>query len=109
MAFQSIWYHTNLPDKVVDALEEDAKTIFENEVKAQGLSILGWRQVPVDSSQLGEIALASEPNIEQLFVGKTKAIDEATFKAKLYAARKITEHAIRESKISESTLQGFIH
>ena len=78
------------------------KTIFENEVKAQGLSILGWRQVPVDSSQLGEIALASEPNIEQLFVGKTKAIDEATFKAKLYAARKITEHAIRESKISES-------
>ncbi|WP_298550205.1 glutamate synthase large subunit [uncultured Algibacter sp.] len=78
------------------------KDIFEKEIKAQGLSILGWREVPVDSSQLGEIALASEPNIEQIFIGKTDAIDEATFKAKLYAARKITEHTIRTSKMSQS-------
>ena len=79
------------------------KSIFEQEVKAQGLTVLGWRKVPVDSTQLGQIALASEPNIEQLFIGKTEAIDEATFKAKLYAARKITEHAIRASKISENS------
>ena len=78
------------------------KTTFENEIKNQGLAILGWRIVPVDSSQLGQIALDSEPNIEQLFVGKTEAISEATFKAKLYAARKIAEHTIRKSKISES-------
>tara|TARA_R110002049_G_scaffold25018_6_gene88260 strand:+ start:2557 stop:7068 length:4512 start_codon:yes stop_codon:yes gene_type:complete len=78
------------------------KTTFENELKNQGLAVLGWREVPVDSSQLGEIALASEPNIEQLFIGKTDEIDEATFKAKLYAARKIAEHTIRKSKISES-------
>jgi len=79
------------------------KTTFENEVKAQGLSVLGWREVPVDSSQLGDIARTSEPNIEQLFICKTAAINEATFKAKLYAARKIAEHNIRKSKISEST------
>ncbi len=78
------------------------KTTFENEVKKQGLSVLGWRVVPVDSSQLGEIALNSEPNIEQIFIGKTDEIDEATFKAKLYAARKIAEHEIRNSKISEA-------
>jgi len=78
------------------------KTIFEKELKIQGLTVLGWREVPVDSCQLGEIALASEPNIEQLFIGKTDKIDEATFKAKLYAARKIAEHTIRKSKISES-------
>ncbi|WP_158838758.1 glutamate synthase large subunit [Polaribacter sp. L3A8] len=78
------------------------KTTFENEIKEQGLAILGWREVPVDPSQLGEIALASEPNIEQLFIGKTTDIDEASFKAKLYAARKIAEHTIRKSKISES-------
>jgi glutamate synthase (NADPH/NADH) large chain len=79
------------------------KTTFENEIKKQGLAVIGWREVPVDSSQLGDIARASEPNIEQLFVVKTHAIDEATFKAKLYAARKIAEHNIRKSKISEST------
>ena len=78
------------------------KTTFENELKTQGLAVLGWRVVPVDPTQLGEIALASEPNIEQLFIGKTDEIDEATFKAKLYAARKIAEHTIRKSKISES-------
>jgi len=78
------------------------KNIFEKEIKNQGLSILGWREVPVNSSHLGEIAKASEPTIEQLFIGKTETIDEPTFYAKLFAARKITEHTIRLSKISES-------
>jgi len=79
------------------------KKTFEKEVKAQGLSILGWREVPVDSSQLGKIASASEPNIEQLFIGKTEEITEAVFKAKLYAARKITEHCVANSKTSQSS------
>lgn len=79
------------------------KKIFEDEIKNQGLTILGWREVPVDSSQLGQIALASEPKIDQIFVGKSEEIDDATFKAKLYAARKITEHTIINSKISESS------
>jgi glutamate synthase (ferredoxin) len=79
------------------------KTIFEKELSNQGLTTLGWRKVPVDSSQLGEIALNSEPIIEQVFVGKTEKISEANFKAKLYAARKITEHHIRTSKISQQS------
>ncbi|HRA71582.1 MAG TPA: glutamate synthase central domain-containing protein, partial [Flavobacterium sp.] len=79
------------------------KKIFEDEIKNQGLTILGWREVPVDSSQLGQIAAASEPKIDQIFVGKKEEIDDATFKAKLYAARKITEHTIINSKISESS------
>ena len=78
------------------------KNIFEKEIVEQGLIVLGWRKVPVNSTQLGEIALASEPTIEQLFIGKSEEISEADFKAKLYAARKITEHTIRLSKISES-------
>jgi len=79
------------------------KQTFEKEINAQNLEILGWRDVPVDSSQLGEIALASEPNIEQIFIGKPADIDATTFKAKLYAARKITEHTISNSKMSESS------
>jgi glutamate synthase (NADPH) large chain len=78
------------------------KATFEKEINAQGLTILGWREVPVDSSNLGEIALASEPNIEQIFIGKSEEISDAHFKAKLYAARKITEHTIIASKISQS-------
>ena len=79
------------------------KDTFETEIKAQGLSVLGWREVPVDSTQLGEIALASEPRIEQVFIGKTEDISERIFKAKLYAARKIAEHAIYGSKMDQCT------
>ena len=79
------------------------KNIFEKEIKEQGLSILGWRKVPVDSSQLGPIALASEPTIEQIFIPKPENTSEENFKAKLYAARKITEHLIADSKMSESS------
>ncbi|WP_242130838.1 glutamate synthase large subunit [Aestuariivivens marinum] len=78
------------------------KNTFEKEIQAQGLEILGWRKVPVDPTQLGEIALASEPTIEQVFIGKAEDYNESVFKAKLYAARKITEHVIRQSKISQS-------
>ena len=78
------------------------KKVFEKEILNQGLEILGWRDVPVDSSQLGKIALASEPIINQIFVGKGTIKDETTFKAKLYAARKIAEHTIAASKMSES-------
>jgi glutamate synthase (NADPH/NADH) large chain len=79
------------------------KDTFEKEIKEQGLAILGWRNVPVDSSQLGPIALASEPNIEQIFVGKNGDLSDAVFKAKLYAARKITEHTIGSSKMDQSS------
>ncbi|MFW2348239.1 MAG: glutamate synthase subunit alpha, partial [Wenyingzhuangia sp.] len=61
------------------------KETFEKEISNQGLTILGWREVPVDSSQLGEIALASEPNIEQVFIDQGE-FEENIFKAKLYAA-----------------------
>ena len=77
------------------------KKTFENEIIKQGLSILGWRKVPVNSNKLGQIALDSEPIIEQIFIQKNK-IDETLFKAKLYAARKISEHLIYDSKFSQS-------
>ncbi len=79
------------------------KATFEKEVKSQDIEVLGWRKVPVDSSQLGKIALDSEPAIEQIFIKKNKPIDESVFKAKLFLARKITEHSIINSRISKSS------
>ncbi|MDG2193806.1 MAG: glutamate synthase large subunit [Polaribacter sp.] len=75
---------------------------FEEEIKKQGLEILGWRNVPVDTSNLGRIAAKTEPNIKQLFVGKNGlTLTKIQFDAKLFAARKIAEHLIQNSKISE--------
>ena len=78
------------------------KTTLESELAAQGLDVLGWRTVPVDSTQLGEIALESEPHIEQIFISKSETTDEFKFKASLYAARKIAEHTIWNSKMSDA-------
>lgn len=78
------------------------KNEFEKNIEKQKLEILGWRKVPVNSNVLGSIAKNSEPIIEQVFIKKPKEITENIFRAKLYAARKISEHSIRNSKISQS-------
>jgi len=77
--------------------------IFEKEIENQGLKLIGWRDVPVNSDILGTIAKATEPFVKQIFIGKTD--DEQTereFNLKLFAARKIAEHIIYDSKLSES-------
>ena len=77
-------------------------SIFEQEIKNQGLDIIGWRDVPVDHSNLGKIAAKTEPKIKQLFVGKNNVeLTNIQFNAKLFAAKKITEHAIIKSRIAE--------
>lgn len=76
---------------------------FEKNIKAQGLKLLGWRDVPVNRSIPGRIAMETEPFIKQVFIGKEdQEQEEFNFNLKLYVARKITEHAIIDSKLSES-------
>ena len=59
--------------------------------------------MPVDTGYLGAIAASVEPHIEQIFVGKPDDVEmeEREFMIKLYTARKITEHTILNSKLSE--------
>ena len=76
---------------------------FNQEIKNQNLTVFGWRNVPVDITSLGEIAAEKEPTIKQVFIGKNgQELSENEFNAKIYAARKIAEHAVVASKISES-------
>lgn len=49
---------------------EYCKAIFEEQIVAKGLRLLGWRKVPVDAGFLGAIAAEVEPYIEQIFIGK---------------------------------------
>ena len=77
--------------------------IFTKYIEEQELEILGWRDVPVDTSVLGKIATETEPFVKQVFVGKSdKKQSDFDFNLKLFTARKQAEHAIRNSKLSES-------
>ena len=77
--------------------------VFEENIKKQGLELLGWRNVPVDRSVPGRIAMETEPFVKQVFIGKEdKEQEEFRFNLRLFTARKLTEHAIANSKLSES-------
>jgi glutamate synthase (NADPH/NADH) large chain len=76
---------------------------FTNKIEEQGLTIIGWRNVPVKHACIGEIAAKTEPTIKQVFIGKNGLdLNEAQFNARLFAARKITEHKILKSGLSEA-------
>lgn len=83
--------------------EEFCKTTFEKAIIDQKLNVIGWRKVPVNPSKLGKIAAEKEPIIMQVFISKNGLqLTEQEFNAKLFAARKISEHEINNSKISQS-------
>ncbi|MBT8309518.1 MAG: glutamate synthase subunit alpha, partial [Flavobacteriaceae bacterium] len=76
---------------------------FEFYVKEQGLAILGWRDVPVDESVIGDIASETVPFIKQVFIGKSDPKQkDFEFNLGLFTARKKAEHHIYTSKLSES-------
>ncbi|MDT0622482.1 glutamate synthase large subunit [Croceitalea vernalis] len=75
---------------------------FEENIEKQGLTLLGWRKVPVNKSVPGRIAAETEPFVKQVFIGKGDTIDDFQFNLKLFIARKVTEHEINISKLSQS-------
>ena len=78
--------------------------VLESEIKNQGLDILGWRKVPVNHNVVGNIAALTEPHIMQIFVGRGNVeLSDYEFNIKLYCARKIAEHTISNSKLSQSS------
>ncbi|KPM32596.1 Glutamate synthase [Croceitalea dokdonensis DOKDO 023] len=77
-------------------------TTFENHIEAQGLKLLGWRDVPVDKSVPGRIAAETEPFVKQVFIAPKDSLDYFQFNLKLFIARKVTEHEIIASKLSQS-------
>jgi glutamate synthase (NADPH) large chain len=76
---------------------------FKKNIENQGLQLLGWRDVPVNKSIPGRIAMETEPFVKQIFIAKRdKKQDYFQFNLKLFIARKVTEHTILNSKLSES-------
>ena len=75
--------------------------ILNKHISNEGLSLAGWRNVPVDSSAPGKIAQATEPAIKQVFVRGTYEKD--TLERKLYIVRKLAEKEIRDSELKEKS------
>ena len=64
-------------------------------IQREGLSLLGWREVPTDNSTLGELVKPTEPMHLQVFIGHgKKKLSEADFERRLYILRKSISSAI---------------
>ncbi len=67
-------------------------------IAAEGQLFLGWRDVPVDNSGLGESVKECEPCIRQVFIGRgANCTDQDAFERKLFVIRKQIENHIREN------------
>ena len=78
------------------------KTVWEEDQV-----FLGWRDVPVDFTQAGELATQVSPLIRQFFIGRGDlAADQDQFERKLYVVRKVIENAV-DAKLPEDNRDDF--
>ena len=77
-----------------------AKKMFEIIVEKEGMTFLGWREVPTTPTVLGKKALECMPKILQGFVAKPADVEKGLdFDRKLYIARKVFEQSNEESYV----------
>ena len=75
------------------------KSIVADQIKAEGLMLLGWRDVPTDNSSLGVTVKPTEPAHMQVFIGRNgAATTEDEFERKLYILRKSISQAIYQRR-----------
>ncbi len=58
------------------AIRGTCEEVLAEMIEAEGLGVLGWRDVPCDNRTLGDIARSAEPVIRQIFIGGKGLVDE---------------------------------
>jgi len=86
----------------VDARRVCEETL-EQFTRAEGQTVLGWRDVPVQISALGESIKPNVPVIRQIFIGKgANVVDTDAFERKLFVIRKQTHTDVRAKRVDQS-------
>jgi glutamate synthase (NADPH/NADH) large chain len=86
-----------------DTLRNEVETLIEKIVEEEGQSTLGWRNVPVDNSDIADAAKDVEPVIKQIFIHRSDECEkQAAFERKLFVIRKRIEIAVNKSNLEDS-------
>ena len=80
--------------------QDICRGIVETEILRFGHGIYGWRQVPIDSSVIGEKANASRPEIEQVMISNERGADDDQFEIDLYVIRRRIEKQVLDRHVS---------
>jgi glutamate synthase (NADPH/NADH) large chain len=76
---------------------------IERAIKDEGQLVLGWRDVPVDNSDLAEPAKKLEPVIRQVFIGRGRGVTVTdALERKLFIIRKSAGHAIQALRLAHA-------
>ncbi len=74
--------------------------MLERIAREEGMTVLGWRDTPVDATAIGRIARRSQPYIQQIFLGSPADWSEDRFERKLYVVRKRAESQVLASDLA---------
>jgi glutamate synthase (NADPH) large chain len=77
--------------------------ILERIAQEEGLTVVGWRDTPTQKDAIGRLARASQPYIEQIFLGAAPEMDQDTLERKLYIVRKRAEAEIAGSEMRDKS------
>ena len=77
-------------------LAQQAREILNEELTKETLTVAGWREVPVDKSVLGELALTGVPQIEQVFVNAPNGWPISDIERRLYMVRRRAEKRLMD-------------
>ncbi len=72
--------------------------VLNKHIREEGLTLVGYRDVPVDSSAPGEIAKTTEPMVKQVFIRAN--LEREAMERKLFMVRKLAEKEIRDSNLN---------
>lgn len=89
-----------------DASEVTSRRIAEESAAAEGLEVLGWREVPVQASVVGRFAAATAPRVAQLVVKDGSGRSGADLERTLYFARKAMER--RREEVGERGAEFYV-
>ncbi|MCB1914046.1 MAG: glutamate synthase subunit alpha, partial [Rhodocyclaceae bacterium] len=86
-----------------DAKRAACEQLVEQFVAAEGQTLLGWRDVPVNDEGLGVTVKASEPKVRQVFVAMAPDLtDQDAFERKLYVIRKQIANGNRARQVDDT-------
>ena len=85
---------------------EAARANMDREIQAAGLTLVGWRKVPIDTSVLGQLALERLPQIEQVYVGG-EGLSDQDMAIKLFSARR--RSSVANAQDTEHYICSFSH
>ncbi|MGH3745303.1 MAG: glutamate synthase central domain-containing protein, partial [Mycobacteriales bacterium] len=77
---------------VLADVRDNAVRTLASIARAEGLVVLGWRQVPVDHDAIGSVARTVEPVMRQLFVSAADGSAGMDLERRVYRLRKRAEH-----------------